>query len=240
MKINDCDCVILCGGLGKRLRSVVDDVPKVMAQVNGRPFLDLVIEHLKAQNIERIVLCTGYKADLIENYYREHDFGLTLDFSRENEPLGTGGALKSAHEIISSNPFFVLNGDSFLPANFQAFLDFHKEKNSIASMLVSQENTSKDFGSLELDESGQIIDFREKIEGDAESLVNAGIYCFDQAIFSCMPESAKFSLENDLFPSMVNNKFYGYRTDEKFLDIGTPERYESLKQNLKKGNNIGN
>ncbi|MCK5179792.1 MAG: NTP transferase domain-containing protein, partial [Candidatus Omnitrophica bacterium] len=92
--MKDCDCVILCGGLGARLQSVVKDVPKVMAEVNGAPLLDLMIEHLKKQGAARIVLCTGYQAEAVENYYREHDFGMVIDFSREEEPLGTGGAVK--------------------------------------------------------------------------------------------------------------------------------------------------
>jgi len=232
MNVSECDCVILCGGLGKRLQSIVHDVPKVMAQVDGRPFLDLIIEFLKSQNIKRIVLCTGHKADLIENYYREQDFGLMIDFSTEHEPLGTGGALKNAHEVILSDPFFVLNGDSFLSVDLQAFLDFHMEKKSIASMLVTEVNDSKDFGNLEIDENQQVVDFREKGIGTKKQLVNAGIYCFSQTVFSCMPELKKFSLENDFFPKLIGNKFYGYCTDKEFMDIGTPERYESVKQKL--------
>lgn len=232
MNVNERDCIILCGGLGKRLQSIVHDVPKVMAQVDGRPFLNFIIEFLKSKNVERIVLCTGYKADLVERYYRQQDFGLIIDFSTENEPLGTGGALKNAREVISSDPFFVLNGDSFLPIDLQAFLDFHMEKKSIASMLISEVEDGKDFGNLEIDENQQIVDFREKDVGTKKQLVNAGIYCFSQKAFSCMPETKKFSLENDFFPKLIGNKFYGYCTDKEFMDISTPERYESAKQKL--------
>ena len=239
MKINECDCVILCGGLGKRLQGVVSDVPKVMAQIDGRPFLDFVIEHLRSQQIERIVLCTGYKADQIESYYRDHDFGITIDFSTESEPLGTGGALKNASDIISSDPFFVLNGDSFLSADFQAFLDFHKVKESTASLLVSQVNESKDFGSLKLDENSQIVDFQEKDQDTEKHLVNAGIYCFNREVFSHMSEAKVFSLEHDLFPSLLGSKFFGYRVDKEFMDIGTPQRYESVKQKLIKDTTYG-
>lgn len=239
MKISECDCVILCGGLGKRLQGVVSDVPKVMAQVDGRPFLDYLVNYLKSQRIERIVLCTGYKADIVEKHYREHDFGITIDFSTENEPLGTGGAVRSAQQIISSDPFFVLNGDSFLSADFQIFLDFHKDKKSLASLLVSQVQDGKDFGNLRLDEECQIVDFKEKSEEAGEHLVNAGIYCFNQAIFSCMPDQKTFSLENDLFPSLLGKQFYGYRVDIEFMDIGTPERYESVKQKFNKDTTYG-
>ena len=235
MKINECDCVILCGGLGKRLRDVVNDVPKVMAQVNGRPFLDLLVEYLKSQHIERIILCTGYKADMVEEYYRANDFGITIDFSMENEPLGTGGALKNAREIVLSDPFFVLNGDSFLSADLQAFFNFHKDKKCLASMLVSQVENGKDFGSLTLDAGGQIVDFKEKKEEGGECLVNAGVYCFNQEIFSCMPDKEVFSIEADLFPSLLGDRFRGYRIDQEFTDIGTPERYESARQKFKKG-----
>ncbi|HQP10203.1 MAG TPA: nucleotidyltransferase family protein [Candidatus Omnitrophota bacterium] len=234
MKNADCDCVILCGGLGTRLRTAVKDVPKVMAQVNGRPFLDLIIEHLKGQGVDRIVLCTGYQADLVESYYREHYFGLTIDFSRENQPLGTGGALKNAHPVIFSDPFLVFNGDSFLPVDLEAFLDFHQKNDALVSILASPAGQSADFGTLEIDRSGQVISFREKIQEAKEPLVNAGIYCFDGTIFEYMPEEERFSLENDFFPSLIGEKFYGYRTDKKFMDIGTPERYQAAKDVFKK------
>jgi len=232
MNVSECDCIILCGGFGKRLQSIVEDVPKVMAQVDGHPFLDFIIKLLKSQNIERVVLCTGYKADVVENYCRQQDFGLIIEFSKEEKPLGTGGALKNAREVILSDPFFVFNGDSFLPADLQAFLDFHARKKAIASMIISEVKDSKDFGSLEIDNNQRIVNFREKAVGTKKQLVNAGIYCFNQNVFTCMPESKKFSLENDFFPGLVNNKFYGYCAGAEFMDIGTPERYESVKQKL--------
>ncbi len=236
MKMVDCDCVILCGGLGTRLRDVIGEVPKVMAQVGGRPFLDLIIEYLKDQGAERIILCTGYKAEVVEEYYRGHDFGLTIDFSKEDEPLGTGGAIKNAREIILSDSFFVFNGDSFLPVDLRAFLDFHKKNEALASILVSQVGKISDFGSIEIDKAGRIISFQEKIEGADKKMVNAGIYCFDKSIFQHMPGDQKFMLENDLFPSLVGNQFYGHYVDEEFIDIGTPERYQSVRKNFKKGN----
>jgi NDP-sugar pyrophosphorylase family protein len=235
MKISDCDCVILCGGFGKRLRGVVSDVPKVMAEVDGRPFLDLLIEYLKSQCIERVVLCTGYKAELIEGYYRTRDLGVTIDFSTEHKPLGTGGALKNAREIISSESFFVCNGDSLLSADLKAFFDFHKDKKSLASIVVSQVDNGKDFGSIGLDAGGRIIAFEEKSKDASGQLVNAGIYCFNQGVFSRMPDKDVFSLETDLFPSLLNDRLYGYKIDKEFMDIGTPERYKSAKKKLRKG-----
>jgi len=234
MKKAECDCLILCGGLGKRLRGVVEDVPKVMADVNGRPFLDYMIEYLKSQDIERIVLCTGYKAEMVEDYYRDHAFDLTIDFSREWEPLGTAGGLKNAEEIISSNPMFVLNGDSFLPVDLQSLLDFHLEKKALASMIVTEVPASDDYGSVVLDENKRITAFDEKIEGGSARLVNAGIYCFDQEVLGYIPSDQKCSLERDIFPQLTVHGFFGYRVSGQFMDIGTPERYRSAQTQFKK------
>lgn len=106
-------------------------------------------------------------------------------------------------------------------------------------MVVAPTDQSKDFGTVRLDSSGQILDFCEKIEEKDQSFVNAGIYCFDEEVFSLMPKEESFSLETDFFPALAGKDFYGYQSDRGFVDIGTPQRYESAKQNIKKGKNIG-
>lgn len=234
MEINDCDCVILCGGLGKRLRSVVSDTPKVMAEVNGRPFMDHVIGHVASQGIERIVLCTGYKAQMIEDYYRDHDFGITIDYSREDKPLGTGGALKNARAVIKSDPFLVLNGDSFLPADLKGLLEFHAAKKAEVTLTVTLSEQVRDFGSVSTDAKGRVTAFSEKSADADQAPVNAGLYCMNQSVFDRMPKQAAFSLETDLFPQMTDRPFYGFQIDGTFLDIGTPQRYASVKQQMKK------
>mgnify|MGYP000406838121 CR=1 FL=1 len=234
-KVN-CDCVILCGGLGKRLRSALDgDVPKVMAAVDDRPFLDFILEYLQSQNVERVVLCTGYKADFVEDYYRDHTFDLIIDFSREEKPLGTGGALKNAREIIFSDSLLVFNGDSLVFFDLLAFLDFHRKNEALASMLISKVQDGGDCGNLEINQDNEIISFQEKIQKAAESWVNAGVYCFNKEIFTHMPAEENFSLEHDFFPQLIGHQFYGYCVEEEFMDIGTPERYKLIQQKLKKG-----
>src|SRR3989338_5545846 len=136
MQITEVDALILCGGLGTRLKGVVKDVPKVMAQVDGVPFLNLIISYLKKQGIKRVILATGYKAADVEKYFRENNQGIVIDFSREAEPLGTGGAVKNAGPIITSDPFFVLNGDSFCACDLKKFLKFHTTKKADASLIV--------------------------------------------------------------------------------------------------------
>ena len=239
MNVHERDGVILCGGLGKRLRGVVGDTPKVMAQVDGRPFLDFLLKYLIAQNIQRVILCTGYKADIVEDYYRGRDFGLSIEFSREQQPLGTGGALKNAAAIVSSDPFFVFNGDSFLPVPLQPFLNFHIQKNAEASLVVSRVDEGRDFGSLNVNGDFQIVEFQEKRNHSSKVLVNTGIYCFSRCLFEQMPDEKIFSLENDLFPRLLGKKFYAYYTEQEFMDIGTPQRYESARRKLREGKIFG-
>lgn len=228
------DAVVLCGGQGKRLRSVVADKQKVLAEIGGTPFLDILLKNLKRQGIQHVVLCTGYKAEALEEYYRRNPQGLVIEFAREANPLGTGGALKNARYFISSDPFLALNGDSFCGVDVNALASFHRSKSARASVVVSSVKEAGDFGRIVLDESGRITGFREKAD-TAPGYVNAGVYCFNEDVFSLMPEEAAFSLEYDFFPLLAGKGFYGFPVEETFFDIGTPQRYDRAKKFLQKG-----
>ena len=230
--LSEIDAVILCGGLGKRLRSVESEKPKVMVEVAQKPFLDLVIEEYKKQGVHRVILCTGYKADDVEEYYRKNSMGLTIEFSREKEPLGTGGAIKNARNLIKSNPFFVQNGDAFCRVDFKKLVQYHNDKKSITTLVVAQAQDSQDFGTIILDESNRIKNFLEKT-GQPSNHLNAGIYCFDQKVFSKMPDKANFSMEYDVFSGLTKENFFGFVIEEKFWDIGTPDRYDAVKEIFK-------
>lgn len=220
--------VILCGGLGTRLRPVISDRPKVLAQIGDQTFLDILITSLRKQGFKKIILCVGYLKDQIKDHFK-HDHSIT--FSDEEELLGTGGALKNARSFIISNSLMVLNGDSLCKVDYQDFYDFHMRKRAIMSMVLVKTKTSQDFGSVVVDKSKRIIGFKEKGDG-GEGLVNAGIYLMQKHIFSLMPDMRTFSLEYDLFTKLVENKrCYGYITDSELIDIGTPKRlkhYENI------------
>ncbi len=235
MDIHQIDVAILCGGLGMRLRPEVGDTPKVMAPVGGHPFLDILVQQVAAYGFERVILMTGYKADVVEEYFRAKK-GLRFEFSREDEPLGTGGALKNARPLIVSDPFIVLNGDSFCSINFTSFLSFHRGQRAVATIAVAEADDKTDYGSIEMDSQGQIVQFREKEKTASGSVgfVNAGIYCFSQDIWKRFPSVGKFSLEKDLFPGLAGHDAYGYVVEEPFMDIGTPERYHEAMKYLKK------
>ncbi len=227
--LQDIDVLILCGGLGKRLRSVESKNPKVMAAVAGRPFLDTIIEALKAQGVKRIIFLTGYKSDIIEHYYTKNNFGLSFVFSREKEPLGTGGAVKLSKGLIQSDPFIVLNGDSFCDVDLGAFIKFHVFKKAQVSLVAAYANEKKDFGAISLNREKRVVKFAEKKESSGKYL-NAGVYCFNRNIFKDMPLLKRFSLEYDFFPSLLGKNFFGYEVKKKFWDIGTPERFKDAQK----------
>lgn len=223
--LNKIDVVILCGGLGKRLRSAVSDRPKVLAEISEKTFLDILIDDLLKYGFNNIILCVGYLKEQIKDHFNyDKDFNIT--FSEEEVPLGTGGALKNARPFIKSDLFMVLNGDSICKINFHDFYDFHVRKKATLSMALVRTRAAQDFGSVVLDGSQRITSFTEKVASSNECLINAGIYLMQKDIFSFMPDKKHFSLEYDFFPKLIEDKCYGFIADSELIDIGTPERYE--------------
>ncbi|MBN1914185.1 MAG: NTP transferase domain-containing protein, partial [Candidatus Omnitrophica bacterium] len=144
----DTEVLILCGGLGKRLRKVSGKTPKCMVTVADRPFLDIIINYLANLGLRRFILGIGYKADVFKRYYRGRHKGLKISFCREKNPLGTGGAVKNAGRLIKGKYFFVLNGDSFCRFDPGRFLKFHRKKHALASILLSKQLEGKDYGEI--------------------------------------------------------------------------------------------
>lgn len=230
MIVSDIDFLVLCGGLGTRLRSVTD-APKVMVDIEGEPFLDFLLKYLVKQGARRIILCAGYKAESLVEHYQQKFSDVEILFSIEPEPLGTGGAFKNAAKLLKSDCFFGLNGDCFTPINYAAFLSFYEEKKASGALVALKIEDGKDFGTIEMNDKDEIEAFKEKIETEEAQYINAGIYCFDAAVMDQMPEG-KFSIEYDFFPKMIGNSFYGFKTEAPFIDIGTPDRLEWAKKNL--------
>lgn len=224
--VKNIDIVVLCGGLGKRLRNIIRGVPKPMVKLNARPFLDIIIYYMAGFGFRRFILTTGYKAKVIKDYYSNNPIpGLSITFSQERIPLDTGGAVKNAKTLIKSNPFFVLNGDSFCKFNPITMLNFHKQKKSLTSVLLKKVSAGNDYGEIQIDRYSRIVKFNEKNMKAKNCLINAGVYVFDKEIFSLMPTQAKFSLEFNLFPDMAGKSFFGHTYRGFFIDISTPERY---------------
>jgi NDP-sugar pyrophosphorylase family protein len=233
LKLKDIDVVVLAGGLGKRLRSRTGDTPKVLAQINGVPFLDLLLTNLASQGFQRVILCTGYKAEEIEAHYRASSLKLHIEFSREEIPLGTGGAFKLAQNKVHSPVFFGLNGDCFCSVPFAKFFHYHQEKDALASLVLNKVEDRGDFGSVVMNERNEIVSFQEKADLATSPFVSVGVYCFNRAVLDRMPAQDAFSIERDFFPLLIGKGFYGFVTEHQFLDIGTPDRYQRAQTELR-------
>lgn len=230
------DVFILCGGLGKRLKKLNLNVPKPMVKIGGRPFLDRIIAYMADFGFRRFILGLGYKTDFIKKYYfNKPEKSLKIIFSDEKNPLGTGGAIKNAKKLIKSRRFFILNGDSLCQFNPRDLLSFHRRKKAVVSILLKRAaGAAKDCGEVKIDGSSRVVSFQEKSGNAKKCLINAGVYVFDKKIFNLMPRKDNFSLEYDLFPSVIGKGLFGRISSGYFIDIGTPKRYFMAKKHFRK------
>ncbi|MCK4795557.1 MAG: nucleotidyltransferase family protein, partial [Desulfobacteraceae bacterium] len=234
-KMEEINVIILCGGQGKRLQSIVNDRPKPMAEVGGRPFLDILIDYVASFGFRRFILCICYMGDFIRRHYQNRKGPLETIFSEEKKPLGTAGAIKKAEPFIGSSPFLVMNGDSFCKVDLRRFLKFHLTTKALSSIVLTNTKDTDSYGNVTLGKSQRIINFSEKTKSHKNSLVSAGIYFFQKEILSLIPANKNFSLEKDLFPSIVDKGFYGYVSTKEFIDIGTPERHKKAREIIEDG-----
>ena len=224
--MHDTNAVLLVGGLGTRLRPVVSSMPKPMASVGDRPFLELLVRQLGHQGFCRLVMCTCHLADQIESEFGDgRDLGVEIRYSKEPHPLGTAGAIKFAQCLLNNeDDFLVLNGDSFLEIDFGQMLRFHKEHGGLVSMAVTRVQNARRYGTVQVLPNGRVIGLAEKADRDIPGLVNAGVYLFSGAVLGQIPEAAA-SLERDVIPQLLDRGVYALEQNGIFIDIGTPEDY---------------
>ena len=229
----DVPCLILVGGLGTRLRSVIADIPKPMAPVAGKPFLEYLIGWVGRAGIQRVVLCAGYGAGQIKEYFGEGDaFGIQITYSVEDEPLGTWGAIRLAGQQIKGQ-FVVLNGDSWLQVDLGRLLEFHRRKKGVCTIAAVEVANSSRFGSMRMDGAGRVTEFSEK-QREGSSLINGGVYVFSREIFGAVPPTTgPCSLEKEIFPALIPREIYGMPVKGYFVDIGVPEEYKRLLQDAR-------
>lgn len=221
------DCAaILAGGLGTRLRSVVSDRPKVMAMVAGRPFLNHLLDQLAESGIKRVILCTGYLADMIRNELGYGYRDMELVYSVEETPLGTGGALRNAAEALSGDMLLVLNGDSYCQCQLTDFIARQIESGSYAGMALARVEDVARFGAVQTDDASRVKSFTEKGEQRGPGWINAGIYLMPINLLQEIKPNCQVSLERGLFPTLITKGLYGYQCQGSFIDIGIPEDYQ--------------
>lgn len=217
--------IILAGGKGTRLRSVVADRPKPLAEVLGRPYITYLLDQLVDAGCRHAVISTGYKAAMIEEALGGDYRSLRLSYAQEAEPLGTGGGIRLAMEQAEGDIFIALNGDSYCSTDLNLYTEWFFKANRTASLLLVGVDDTTRYGRVEIDGSEQVSCFAEKGKSTGPGLINAGIYLLKRSALEGIPAGSVFSMERVVFPDLVGAGLYGYAVEAPFLDIGTPESY---------------
>ena len=215
------DAIILAGGLGTRLRSVVADLPKCMAPVNGRPFLEILISRLRRQGTGRIILSTGYLSEVIEAWVREKYPDPQISIIREETPLGTGGAIRAAIALSEAQDVLVCNGDTLYDVDVAALYAFHRKLGADCTVALKPMRDFERYGRVELGDDGWVRAFREK-ERCTEGLINGGVYVIRRDALLGLDLPEKFSFEEGF---LARHRIAGMVQDAYFIDIGIPEDF---------------
>jgi D-glycero-alpha-D-manno-heptose 1-phosphate guanylyltransferase len=219
------DMIVLAGGLGVRLRNRVPDVPKPLAPVQSRPFLDYLLDYLVRQGVQRVILSVGYKADAIERHIGAEFCGVQVLYAREHEPLGTGGAIRHALKLAASDPVGIVNGDTFVQVDLRKMVLEHRRMSAVLSIGVTAVDDASRYGSVEV-ESGIVRSFHS--DGTEKGgLINAGVYLVPRDVFNGCDLSERFSFEKDFLAPRVREFLpHAFEIKGGFIDIGIPEDYE--------------
>jgi D-glycero-alpha-D-manno-heptose 1-phosphate guanylyltransferase len=227
------EAIVLAGGFGTRLQSVVKDLPKPMADVNGKPFLTYILDYLIDYNYTKVVLSVGYLHEKIETFFGTQYKSLQIEYAVETEPLGTGGGIAFAMSFCKSNNILVLNGDTLFKADLFSFEQFHARCNSLLSIVLRHVADTSRYGRVNVNDKGQILNFTEKNKASGEGTINGGIYMINREFIQKLTLPQKFSFEKDLMEKYVSTMpFYALESDGYFIDIGIPEDYERAQKEL--------
>ena len=220
------EAIVLAGGFGTRLQRVVSDVPKSMAHINNRPFLEYLFDYLIFQGVSKVVISVGYKNEIISNHFKDHYKSLEVVYAVENEPLGTGGGIRLAFWKIEGPRALVMNGDSLFRADYRALLEFHLRKKADATLALRKLSDTGRYGRVTMNRTRRITGFEEKGLSAGPGYINGGVYIIEK-LFLMEPEfRGRFSIEKDCFePKTSYSRLFGFPSDDYFLDIGIPEDY---------------
>ncbi len=228
--------VLLAGGLGTRLKSVVSDRPKPMALIEGKPFMEYVIHELSRHGITEIIFAVGYKGSMVEEYFGDgRKFGVTVSYAYEEELLGTAGAIKNAGKFITEEYFYVLNADTFYQIDYGRLLRIQQEKALDMALVLRQVPDVSRYGKAVLTD-GLLTAFNEKTEEPGPGTINGGIYLLSRKLLEEIP-AGKVSLENEMIPRWLSEgrRLGGFVNNGYFIDIGIPEAYFQFQEDVRKG-----
>ena len=228
--------LLLAGGKGTRLPPLTFDQPKPMIPVMNKPWLEYLVESLKDYGIEEIIFSLCHHPEkIMEHFAQGEDFGIKVRYVIEQSPLGTGGAVKAAEHYLEED-FLVINADIIAQLDLEKLVAFHKKQNALATLTLTQVSNPAAYGLVELGEEERIHNFTEKpqLSRAAPAWINAGIYVFSSKIFDYIPKDQAVSIERDTFPQLLaeGEKLFGFRSHNYWLDMGTPQRYLKLHQDI--------
>jgi len=225
------EALILVGGKGTRLQSVMSDRPKPMAEVVGRPFVEWLLLALRAQDVRRVIFCTGHMGEVIQAHFRDgRQWDMEVVYSRDPVPLGTAGAVRYALSQVHSNPLLVMNGDSYCCLDISRLKERHTTHSARATLWLIYVNDCRRYGSVVVGEDGVIQAFSEKPPEKRAGLINAGIYLLEREVAETIPKGRAVSLETELFPRLIGHGLYAVVGKGPFIDIGTPEAYAKVQR----------
>jgi D-glycero-alpha-D-manno-heptose 1-phosphate guanylyltransferase len=227
------ECIVLAGGLGTRLQSVVQDVPKCMAPVNGKPFLHFLFDYAEQQGCTKVILSLGYKHEYVTEWLKTQQRSFTVDYVIEEVPLGTGGGIQLALQKATEQHIAVLNGDTMFRVPLQEMMEFHMQGQAATTVALKPMQDFDRYGVVKTDNTARITAFEEK-KPQAEGLINGGVYIIDKDALSAKNLPQKFSFEKDYFEAFVQEgNMYGFVSTEYFIDIGIPSDYEQVQKDFK-------
>jgi len=227
--------IILAGGYGTRLKTVVSDVPKPMAPVNGEPFLNYQLHYLAASGIKNIILSVGHLAEKIEQYYGPSFQNMRISYVKEEAPLGTGGGIRLAMQQCADDNALTLNGDSFFDVDLYKFYELHNQHASNMSLALRSVEDAARYGALKINSDCRIVSFTEKNNSAQPGLINGGVYILNKTTYlKHTPAEQPFSIEKDFFETQLAQlHITGFEFNGYFIDIGIPEDYTKAQHDLK-------
>lgn len=227
------EAIILAGGFGSRLQKSVAGIPKPMAAIRNRPFLEYLLDFLKASSIERVILSTGYLSDIIEAHFGTEYAGLDLSYSVETKPLGTGGAVLKALHSVKGDYVIILNGDTLFKIDIAGFIKHFEEQEADISIALRMISSPERYGSVIINDESRITHFSEKEKKEGQQLINGGVYILRKKCLLNYNFPEEFSLEKDFFMKYCDDLLItGFTSDKYFIDIGTTEDYEKAQKEL--------
>jgi D-glycero-alpha-D-manno-heptose 1-phosphate guanylyltransferase len=227
------EAIILAGGFGTRLHKVVSDVPKSMAPINKRPFLEYLLDYLIVQGVTKAVLSVGYKHEIITSHFKTNYRSLEIDYAVETEPLGTGGGIRLAFWKTREPRALVLNGDSLFKVDLNAMMDYHLKKKSDATLALRKLDDTGRYGRVSLNRNRRITGFAEKAEQAGPGYISGGVYIIEKLLLMEPEFRGRFSIEKDFFERYCSmEKMYGFPSEGYFLDIGIPTDYKQAQHDF--------